>query len=315
MRKPDDDLKIDINELFGGDISAARQSIEQSNPVLPENVEVPSAQTDLPSNLNEIKIAEQQFQEWMTLREKELETKTQELERRLEELRDQQLQATQTSVNSLEVPVVAEEESLPANQVVIESPIDFNAPILPPFVPKVGLNELSSPALEELSGPEKETNLTNEGKLERVRNEYEFLMIYDEFRGIVVHELKDLVGEKKTYKMLERTVELAREKFPEVFRNANWDSSGNLLEDGSLDSQRLIENKSSLESSKSKTIFDLALGTLLSLRLQAIEKGLGTGMKNKVRARLYHWINDKIEKEHLASKNTEDLNRLKNFVV
>jgi hypothetical protein len=315
MRKSDDDLKIDINELFGGDISAARQSVEQSNPVLPEDTESPETQATPPSSPTDIKIAEQQFQEWMTIREKELEAKTQELERRLEELRDHQLQAAQAPVDSLEVPEVSVEESLPANQVVIESPIDFDAPISPPFIPKLSLDELSNPALEELPAPEKETNLTNEGELERVRNEYEFLMIYDEFRGIIIHELKDLVGEKKTYKMLERTVELAREKFPEVFRNANWDASGNLLEDGSLESQRLIENKSSLESTKSKIIFDLALGTLLSLRLQAIEKGLGTGMKNKVRARLYHWINEKIEKEHSTNKNIEDLNRLKNFVV
>jgi len=315
MRKSDDDLKIDINELFGGDISAVRQSVEQSNQVVPEAPESPGTQAAPPSSPNDIKIAEQQFQEWMTIREKELEAKTQELERRLEELRDQQLQAAQATVMSTEADPVLEESAPPANEPVVESPIDFNAPILPPFVPKTISNESSGTTFEKFSVPEQETNLTNEGELERVRNEYEFLMVYDEFRGIIIHELKDLVGEKKTYKMLERTVELAREKFPEVFRNANWDSSGNLLEDGSLDSQRLIENKSLLESAKAKTGFDLALGTLLSLRLQAIEKGLGAGMKNKVRARLYHWINDKIEKEHLASKNTEDLNRLKNFVV
>jgi hypothetical protein len=315
MRKSDDDLKIDINELFGGDISSARQTVEQSNPVLPEDVEISETQAAPPSNPDETKIAEQQFQEWMTIREKELEAKTQELERRLEELRKQQLQAAQAPVASFEVHPVVEEISPPADQTVVESPIDFNAPILPPFVPKTISTELNAAPLDKTLVSEKETNLTNEGELERVRNEYEFLMVYDEFRGIIIHELKDLVGEKKTYKMLERTVELAREKFPEVFRNANWDASGNLLEDGSLESQRLIENKSTLESAKSKAIFDLALGTLLSLRLQSIEKGLGTGMKNKVRARLYHWINEKIEKEHSTNKNVEDLNRLKNFVV
>gem|GEM_PF-884839 len=132
---------------------------------------------------------------------------------------------------------------------------------------------------------------------------------------IIIHELKDLVGEKKTYKMLERTVELTREKYPEIFRNANWDAAGNLLQDGSLDSQRLVENKNSLNPSKANAVFDAGLGTLLSLRLQAVEKGLGTGMKNKVRARLYQWINEKVERAAQANKEVDDLNRLKGFVV
>jgi len=308
MRKPDDDLKIDINELFGGDISSVRESVEE-----PRH-EAAGVETAPAAEPADTKAAERQFQEWMTAREKELELKTQELERRLQELRDQQLQTP--PVPAAEVPIsspVLEEVAPPVAEATADSPIDFNAPILPPFLPKTGGAASAAPATGETAPAE--ANLTSVGELERMQKEYEFLMLYDEFRGIIIHELKDLVGEKKTYKMLERTVELAREKYPEIFRNANWNAAGNLLEDGSLDSQRLIENKSALDATNAKTVFDLALGSLVSMRLQAVEKGLGTGMKNKVRARLYHWINEKIEKESLHHKNVEDLNRLKNFVV
>src|ERR1035441_2977994 len=121
-------------------------------------------------------------------------------------------------------------------------------------------------------------------------------MLYDEFRNIILFELKDIVGEKKTMTMLGRTVELAREKYPEVLPKPNWDSAGNLLEDGSMDSQRLIDNKKALNPQKANDVVDAALSALLRLRLQAVEKGLGAGLKNKIRARMYQWITEKTQK-------------------
>ena len=139
-------------------------------------------------------------------------------------------------------------------------------------------------------------------------------MLYDEFRNIIAFEIKDLVGERRTFAMLERTVELAREKHPEIFRNANWDPAGNLLENGSIDSQRVIENKNDIEPQKADTVLDVALLTLLNLRFQAVEKGLGAGLKNKIRARLFQWISDNIQKAILENKDTSNLNRLKIYL-
>jgi hypothetical protein len=314
MRKSDDELKIDISELFGGDMAPARQAAEQmeSPAVAGETAPSPAVETAEPPAA-----VEQKYQDWMSAREKELEAKTQELERRLQDLLEQKLQAAQTAppeaepveAPALEAPAVPETPAVPV-EVPAEAAapletgaIDFSQPILPPFL---------QPAASAQAAP---AEVTSEEALKLVQKEYEFLLLYDEFRNIIIHELRDLVGEKKTFKMLERTVELTREKYPEIFRNANWDAAGNLLQDGSLDSQRLIENKNALDPSKANAVFDAGLGTLLSLRLQAVEKGLGTGMKNKVRARLYQWINEKAERASQANKEADDLNRLKSFVV
>ncbi|HET9868924.1 MAG TPA: hypothetical protein VFR02_00290 [bacterium] len=309
MRKSDDELKIDITELFGGDLEPARQAAEQS---LEEAAPAPPAGEAAPALEAAPAPPDQQYQEWISARERELETKTQELEKRLQDLLEQKLQAAQAAAPA-PVPEAPPAEEAPASPAESPAPageglaIDFSQPIRPPFLPDA---VPPAPAEAALGSP-----VSDEEGLKRAQREYEFLLLYDEFRGIILHELRDLVGERKTFKMLERTVELAREKYPEIFRNANWDAAGNLLEDGSLDSQRLVENKASLDPAKANQVFDAGLGALLSLRLQAVEKGLGTGMKNKVRARLYQWINEKAERAAQAGKAVDDLNRLKAFVV
>ncbi|HVM32625.1 MAG TPA: hypothetical protein VMU88_05790 [bacterium] len=305
MRKSDDELKIDITELFGGDLAPARQAVEQLEatqaPAVPEEAAAEPAAPAAPAAV------EQQYQDWMSAREKELEAKTQELEKRLQDLLEQKLQAAQGSAPAEpEAPAAVESAPAPVEAPAPEAgEIDFSQPMAPPFMaPGAATAPATAPP-----------PVDSEESLKQVQKEYEFLLLYDEFRNIIIHELRDLVGEKKTFKMLERTVELAREKYPEIFRNANWDAAGNLLQDGSLDSQRLIENRNALDPSKANAVLDAALGSLLSLRLQAVEKGLGTGMKNKVRARLYQWINEKAERAAQANKGSEDLNRLKSFVV
>ncbi|HEY5038492.1 MAG TPA: hypothetical protein VIJ93_05405, partial [bacterium] len=279
MRKSDDDLKIDISDLFGGELPSPSEELSATE----EIAEPAVAEKAVPAP----KENENKFQEWMDTRNAELEAKTQELELRLQEMQAQQTPPpaqTETPVVE-EIQAAAEEVPIAA---VTDSVIDFNAPIAPPFMGSVSSEE--PPA-----GPETESQAVDPNKIEELRklqSDHEFLMLYDEFRSIIAHELKDLVGEKKTYTMLGRTVELSREKFPEIFRNANWDAAGNLLEDGSVDGQRIIENKNSLDPQKSEVVLDAALSTLLNLRLQAVEKGLGTGLKNKIRARMFQWINE-----------------------
>jgi len=299
MRKPDDDLKIDIADLFGGIITGPSEQLEEA-----------AALEELPAGTPSA--SENEFQEWMSNRNAELEAKTIELGKKFQEPAPSETAPTDVLLGGelLSAPAEAEPAAAPSPT----SPIDFNAPIAPPFM---GTPSVPVPAAEADSNQSSEGKATSADaeELKRLQAEHEFLMLYDEFRNIIVYELKDLVGEKKTFTMLGRTVELAREKFPEVFRNANWDAAGNLLEDGSVDSQRLIENKNALDPQKAEGVLDTALSSLLKLRLQAVEKGLGTGLKNKVRAHLYQWISEKTQKAVREGKDAENLKRLSGYVA
>ncbi len=306
MRKPDDELKIDISELFGGDLSGPSEKLEEAVDAgeSPKSVSPPSSASAE---------AENHFQEWMNSRNMELEAKSQELERRFQEASAADVAPVETFSSSELLGTPGEEK--PAPPPFSASPIDFNAPMAPPFmgagstpVAAVAGGPTPSATTPAVPGPDPE-------ELRRLQAEHEFLMLYDEFRNIIAYELKDLVGEKKTLTMLGRTVELAREKYPEIFRNANWDASGNLLEDGSMDSQRLMDNRKSLDPQKADEVLDAALATLLKLRLQAVEKGLGTGLKNKVRAHLYQWISEKTQKAVREGKNAVHLKRLSSYVA
>jgi hypothetical protein len=304
MRKPDDDLKIDIADLFGGDLSGPSEKLEESAALMDSAAEL-SAQP--PSSGTE-----NHFQQWMNSRNVELEAKSQELEKKFQGAPVSE-RISPEKFSAQELLTVPPEAETPATT-NSSSPIDFNAPIAPPFM---GVGPAPAPPVESGSSASTEEPVPgpNPEELKKLQMEYEFLMLYDEFRNIIFFELKDLVGVKKTYTMLGRTVELAREKYPEIFRNANWDSAGNLLEDGSVDSQRLIENKNALNSQKAEEILDSALSGLLKLRLQAVEKGLGVGLKNKVRAHLYQWISEKTQKVIHEGNNATNLKRLSGYVA
>jgi hypothetical protein len=311
MKKHNDDLKIDITELFGGDLPSPSEALE--DPVVSQTVASPATSVPEPAQ------NDSQFQEWMKNRNQELELKAQELERRLQELQAQQqpVKPTTDALSGQDILSASAVEPAAA-AITTDSTIDFNAPIGPPFmggtIPSVSLapsppeSTLGSGVTQEPLDPQKAE------ELKRLQADHEFFMLYDEFRQIIAYELKDLVGDKKTNTMLERTVELARGKYPEIFRNANWDAEGNLLENGSVDSQRIIENKNAIEPQKADIVVDAALSTLLNLRLQAVEKGLGAGLKNKVRAHLYQWINEKIQKTIREGKNPSSLRRLSSYV-
>jgi hypothetical protein len=87
------------------------------------------------------------------------------------------------------------------------------------------------------------------------------------------------------------------------------------LEDGSVDGQRLIDNKNALGQPKGDETLDAALSTLLRLRLQAIEKGLGTGLKNKIRARMYQWVTEKGKKNLVEGKAGGEIQRLNGYIL
>lgn len=327
MRKPDDDLKIDIADLFGGELGPSD--------VLSEDTAENAAAAPAPTQAEK----DHQLQEWRVERDRQLQEKSQEIERKIQEAAVQTPEPPASIPEIPEIPIVPVTEApapvpeitipeipeIPLAEAEVPLPtVDFNAPMAPPFMgpaPKApsapGTEPVPSTAEAPVAAaPEVPAPAAPDPEvLRKLQADHEFLMLYDEFRNIIAHELKDLVGDRKTKTMLGRTVELAREKFPEVFRNANWDSAGNLLEDGSMDGQRLIDNKNALDPGKADTVLDAALSVLLNLRLQAVEKGLGTGLKNKIRAHMIQWVHERTQKTAGEGKDISILQRLQSYVA
>lgn len=319
----DDDLKFDLSDLsdlFGGDLTDAKKQAEeamespaQANPVYLER------EQELDLRLREMAAA----------RERELEEKNRELEEKLRQLESAPSpeppsapeipptpeippappeQPESPAEPPIEPPVETPVESSAAPTQEAKSSVDFEAPIPRPFsgveIPAFTADQLPS---REVGMLEK---LQRAEELRALQRNHEYFMLYDEYRNMMFLELAALVGDKKTKTMLSRTVEMARAKYPDVFKNANWDWEGNLVENGLLDSQRMLENKGLLPADRADRLFDEAFAFLLDLRLQAVEKGLGTGMKTKIRARMHQWMSQKIERARELSRDPRVLERL-----
>jgi hypothetical protein len=269
MRKPDDELKLDITEIFGDDWTKETASPQAEVPLPPAEPE-------------------------------------------------------------------AKEEVLP------DSDIKFNdlssAPVVEPMVLSVKSGHssdfdfmMASAASTPPGNKTDSVNVINENQVENLESSMivkagtsakssatvpeDFFSAYDRFREIFMEELKDLAGTRKINVMLVKTFEAAREKYPEVFHNANWDTDGNLLDDGSLNTHRMLTNKSALDEKQADIILDTALVSLLNLRLQAVEKGLGSEYSTRIRARLKNWLSDAIQKNGLGKDDPKILRRLSNYLL
>lgn len=214
---------------------------------------------------------------------------------------------TQEQKKAIEEKVAAhqkqQEEPEPPSAPVVsprqEETIDFNAPIPPPFSTKLKEKlEVVPQAAEaaEIPAPPseaQEASAPTPEELEEQRRIAEmqaYVENYESLRGVFLRELSEIVGEKKVYAMLERTYEAAREKYPQVLRNANWDDDGNLLEGGALNGMRIYQNKKKIDAEHPDQVIDAALEALLQLRLGAVEKALGTGMRSLMKTRLVEEI-------------------------
>lgn len=181
--------------------------------------------------------------------------------------------------------------------------------------PAVETNALVEKIEEEPAEAEPPSIIVKAGTTGTGFEPQDFFIAYDHFREIFLEELKDSVGLKKTCVMLVKTFEAAREKHPEVFRNANWDPSGNLLEDGSLNAQRMLDNKSQLDQKQAEIILDTALALLLNFRLQAVEKGLGLEFSSRIRIHLKKWAYEESKKDGYGKSSPKILRRLSNYLL
>ncbi len=171
--------------------------------------------------------------------------------------------------------------------------------------------KLSRPAAEA----ESSFKLIQRGKSSKTSEPQDYFKAYDHFREMILEALKDSVGPRKTFGMLVKTFEAAREKFPDVFRNANWDANGNLLEDGSLNASRMLENRNALDSKQPDVLMDTALNSLVKLRLQAIEKGLGADTSHIIKASLKKWADEGCLNEGFGADDPKFLKRLSDYFL
>jgi hypothetical protein len=262
MRKPDDELKLDINEIFG-----ASETVLETTPLeaalIPLVGGVPAGTEIKFNDLSNTPIAEPVV---LTVKSKH----TTDFDHMM------------SSAEAI-TPEVAVQASEKPNDVPLES-------------------EPSSMILKP-------------GTSGRSSDPKDLFLAYDYFREVFLDELKDSAGPRKTTVMLVKTFEVAREKHPEIFRNANWDANGNLLEDGSLNIQKIIDNKSALDPKQADITLDSALLSLLSLRLQAVEKGLGPDYAVKIKIRLKKWTDEESQKSGYGKNDPKILRRLGNYLL
>ena len=154
MKKRDDDLKIDISEIFGDGWTpppspgetppASGNSQPMDTPPVPSSPESETA-----------------FQAWRVLRDKELESKSQEMEKHLQEINIPPA-AINPAAESVPEPTTISESEAGTETI---SPVDFNAPMAPPFM---GMESIV-PSVAAPRGPVPEAAAENPSEMDPKR--------------------------------------------------------------------------------------------------------------------------------------------------
>ncbi len=283
MKKPDDDLKLDINEIFGGDwtkMPEAEPTMPEAPPsILPESIE------DVPGT--DIKFNDETSS---SISEPVVITVISKVHR--------------TNDKEAETETLAKDE--PPKKASVQ--VSGSSLLLQPGVSGSGTNEpvnVSGSSLVMKPGVSARKEPTFE----------DFINAYDRFRSIFFEELKNTIDVRKISNMFVKTFEAARERHLDVLRNTNWDSSGNLLEDGSLNVQRMLDNKNALDPKQAEVMVDNALLFLFNLRIQAVEKGLGPEYGGRVKSQIRKWIEMESKKEGSGKSDPRVLQHLSNFLL
>jgi len=93
--------------------------------------------------------------------------------------------------------------------------------------------------------------------------------------------LTPFIGEKVAKKMLSWSLDRASKTNP-VLKNVHWSMSGDLLDNGSIDAERLLRNFEHFPGVDAVGLVKKALSELLAMRLGAIEQGLGSSMRSAI---------------------------------
>jgi len=287
MKKPEDDLKLDINEIFGGDWTEGVKA--PSEPPLPSPP--PSV---LPESLDE-SASDIKFND----------------------------EAGAPVPEPVVITVISKtHRSMASSSTDSEIPVDLDSGGQTTEVPSkpAGLvirqPGTSGKGIGALTAGEGSSIVMKPGVSARKEPSAEDLVgAYDRFRLILLEELKSTIDVKKISMMLVKTFEAARESHPEIFRNANWDASGNLIEDGSLNVRKVIENRDVLDPKQADVILDNALLFLFNLRMQAVEKALGPEYGGRIKNQVRQWIAAEVPKNGFGKNDPRVLQHLGNFLL
>ena len=93
--------------------------------------------------------------------------------------------------------------------------------------------------------------------------------------------LTPFISEKVTKKMFTWSLERAQKNHP-ILRNVHWSASGELLDNGSIEVDRMSKNLDALAGQNVVALAKAALLELLTSRLAAVEQGLGASMRQAV---------------------------------
>jgi len=93
--------------------------------------------------------------------------------------------------------------------------------------------------------------------------------------------LGPFISEKVARKMLTWSLERAQKAHP-ILKNVHWSASGELLDNGAIEVDRLSKNLDTLAGQNVVALAKAALLELLNSRLTAVEQGLGASMRQAV---------------------------------
>ncbi len=145
-------------------------------------------------------------------------------------------------------------------------------------------------------------------KLTAGQKDHELLLMYEQLRDVLYFKLAPIVGEKATKTMLARSVDKVIAKFPDIFKNVNFDDKGNLMDGGELSAKKVLENKDKLDISNGYDRLIQALKMLLEFRLLAVQKGLGQGVVKGILVSMSERLGE-LEKGH-HQENTDILKKM-----
>ena len=93
--------------------------------------------------------------------------------------------------------------------------------------------------------------------------------------------LTPFIGEKVVKRMLSWSLERAQKGHP-ILKNVHWSESGDLLDNGTVEVSRLAKNLDAFAGQPVLAMVKAALSELLTMRLLAVEQGLGPSMRQAV---------------------------------
>jgi chemotaxis protein histidine kinase CheA len=130
-----------------------------------------------------------------------------------------------------------------------------------------------------------------------VKENEAFCYMLDETRKAMFTFLAPLIGIKAATNMLNKTVEKARTKAPIALKDANWKMDGSLRDDGSVDPERMLKNVAGLPAATRVADYLTGMRELCSLRVKAVEAGLGATTAAEMKTRVIQSRPHAVEKK------------------